>query len=39
MAFLYYIVCVGGTLVLSILYMNKYWTKEKLEKFIEGEKD
>lgn len=39
MAILYYVICVGGTLVASILYMNKYWTKEKLEKLIKGESD
>jgi len=37
MVFLYYVICIGGTLILSILYMNKFWTEEMFELLKRGE--
>lgn len=37
MVFLYYVLVVGGTLVGSLLYMNKFWTEAKFEAMKKGE--
>lgn len=37
MVYLYYGVCIGGTLILSIIYMNKFWTDEMFDHFKKGE--
>lgn len=37
MVFLYYVICIGGTIVLSLLYMNKYWSQDLFDLLRKGE--
>ena len=37
MVFLYYVICIGGTLLLSLIYMHNIWTDDMFDHFKKGE--